>query len=153
MSEHDPVRNSGAKGGSPDDAVGAAFEGVTARTAEFLERGGDITKPMADLGAQNMESFVVSAKVAGRAVESLTREVTEYGRKTLDDAFVMARSVAEVRSPADLLRVQSQFAKAAFDNAMAFSNNVGGTLTILAGEVAGPAKPSSSDDNSGGNQR
>ena len=103
-----------------------------------------MTKPIADLGARNIESFVASAKLFGRAAESLTREVTEYGRKTFDDAFSMVRSLAEVRSPADLLRVQSQFAKAALDNAMVFSNSLSGTLTTMAGEVADPARPSSS---------
>lgn len=95
----------------------------------------------------------MSAKLAGRAVESLTREVTEYGRKSFEDAFAMARSFAEVRSPADLIRVQSQFARTAFDNALTFSNKVTETLTKMAGEVAGPSTASSSAQPSEGGER
>lgn len=102
MSEHDRNRSPAADPESANDAGAAQFEGATRRTAEFLEQGADIAKPLADLGGQNMEAFVISAKLAGRTVESLTREVTEYGRKTFEDAFAMARSFAEVRSPADL---------------------------------------------------
>ncbi len=153
MAEHDPRRSPGADAGRSNHAGGAAFERAAGSTAEFLERGADIAKPMADLGARNMEAFVVAAKLAGRTVESLTREVTEYGRKSFEDAFAMARSFAEVRSPADLIRVQTQFARTAFDNAMAFSNNVTETLTKTAGEVAGPSAPSSSADPSGGGER
>ena len=65
----------------------------------------------------------------------------------------MARSFAEVRSPADLIRVQSQFARTAFDNAIAFSNKMSETLTKMAGEVAGPSSPSSSAGHSGGDER
>ncbi len=65
----------------------------------------------------------------------------------------MARSFAEVRSPADLVRVQSQFARAAFDNAMALSTNVSDTLTNMAGEVAAASVPSSSADHSGSDER
>ncbi len=139
MAEHDPRRSPGADAGRSTHTGGGAFEGGTAHTAEFLERGANIAKPIADLGAHNMEAFVVSAKLAGRAMESLTRDFAEYGRKSFEDAFVMARSFAEVRSPADLIRVQSQFARTAFDNAMAFSNNVTETLTKMAGQVAGPS--------------
>lgn len=153
MSEQDPKQSTGANAGSPNDAGGGASEAATDRIAEFLQRGAEMARPMTDLGAHNMEAFVASAKVAGRAAESLTREVTEYQRKTFEDAFAMARSFAEVRSPADLLRVQSQFAKAAFENAMAFSKNVSGTLTRIAGEAAGPAKPSPSADSSASDER
>ena len=153
MAEHDPRRSPGADAGRGNESGGATFDRATGNAAEFLERGADIAKPMADLGARNMEAFVSSAKLAGRAVESLTREVTEYGRKSFEDAFAMARSFAEVRSPADLIRVQSQFARTAFDNAMAFSNNVSETLAKMAGEVAGSSTPSSSADPFGGGER
>ncbi len=152
MAEHDPRRSPGADAGR-SNAGGSACEGATARAAEFLERGAEIAKPVADLAARNTEAFVVSCKLAGRAVESLTREVTEYGRKSFEDAFAMARSFAEVRSPADLIRVQSQFAKAAFDNAMAFSSNVSDTLTKMAGEVAERSVSSSSTNPSGSDER
>jgi phasin family protein len=79
-------------------------------------------------------------------VESVTREVTEYGRKAADDAFALARSFADVRSPDDLLRVQNQFAKAAFDNAMFFSKNVTEALRETADEVAVAGKTASSTD-------
>ena len=153
MAEHDPRRSPGADPGTSSDPGGASFDRPAGSTAEFLGQGADIAKPMADLGARNMEAFVVSAKLAGRAVESLSREVTEYGRKSYEDAFAMARSFAEVRSPADLIRVQSQFARTAFDNAMAFSRNVSETLTKMVGEVATPSASSSSDDRSGSAER
>ncbi len=153
MSEHDPHRSPGADARSFGNAGGAAFERATGSTAEFLEQGADIAKPMADLGARNMEAFVVSYKLVGRAVESLTREFTEYGRKSFEDAFAMARSFAEVRSPAEMVRVQSQFARAAFENAMAFSTNGTETLTKLAEEVAARSVSSSSADPSGSDER
>lgn len=144
MSEHDPNQGTDA----PADA---APEPANARTAQFFRRGTELAKPMVDLSSRNMEAFAVSAKVAGRAVESLTQEVTEYGRKTFDNAFAMMRSFAEVRSPTDLLRVQGEFAKAAFDNAIAFSNNVSDRLTKTAGEVE-PSKPTCSAAQSGSDQ-
>lgn len=153
MSENYQNQSRTADPGSPNDAASAASGGATERAAEFLKRGAEIARPMADLSAKNMEAFVGSAKLAGRTVEDLTRELSEYGRKTFDDAFAMARSFAEVKSPADLIRVQSQFAKAAFENAMAFSTHVSGTLTKVAGEVAGRAESSSSAEASDRDER
>jgi hypothetical protein len=147
MPEHDPNQSRNAE--STNESGGAAFGAASAGTSEFLRRGAEAAKPIADLGTRNLEACVVSAKVAGRVVESVTREVTEYGRKAADDAFALARSFADVRSPDDLLRVQSQFAKAAFDNAMFFSKNVTEALKETADEVVVQAKASSSTDPSG----
>jgi hypothetical protein len=144
MPEHDPNQSRNAE--SPTNSGGAAFGAASAGTSEFLRRGADAVKPIADLGARNLEACVLSAKAAGRVVESVTREVTEYGRKAADDAFALARSFADVRSPDDLLRVQNQFAKAAFDNAMFFSKNVTEALRETADEVAVAGKTASSTD-------
>ena len=134
MSQHDPNRSQNVEEPSPNGASGVG--GPSAGTSESVGRGPDATKPMADLGARSLEAYALSAKVAGRVVESLTREVTDYGRKAAEDALALAKSFAEIKSPDDLLRVQSQFAKTAFDNAMAFSSNVTGALKQTADEAA-----------------
>ena len=134
MSQHDPSRSQNS--GESSATGGAGLGGASAGTSEFPGRGPDAPKPMADLGARSVEAYALSAKVAGRVVESVTREVTDYGRKAAEDALALAKSFAEIKSPDDLLRVQSQFAKTAFDNAMAFSSNVTGALKQTADEAA-----------------
>jgi hypothetical protein len=146
MMEHEQDRREGADPRNSENGGTRATERLTSGSVDFLERSAELAKPLAELGTRNMERAVNSCKLAGRAAESLAQEATAYGRKSCEDAFAMARSFAEVRSPTDLMRIQSQFAKAALDNAMAFSSNVSKRLEQTASGSDQPAEgPSAAD--------
>ena len=100
-----------------------------------------------------MEALAVSSKVAARVIDSMSREATDYARKSFDDAFAMVRSLTEVRSPHDLIRLQTDYARTAFENVTAFSNAMGEALTRIANEVTSPLARANSVEPEAGSDR
>ena len=123
-----PSAGNGASGGPA--SAGAADRRM------FFAEGSEMTKPLAEMGRTGMEALVGSSRPAARAGESVVRETSEYGRKSFDDAFAMARSLTEARSPADLINVQTRFVRSAFENAMALTTGIGEALAGMAKEVS-----------------
>ena len=120
------------------DRFQAAFSDVNERSRDAMQRNARIVEEMTDLARGNVEAFVASSKVAARGVEQLSQEVSEFSRRSFEQASTAFRSFSEVRSPADLFRLQSDFARQAFDGIVAESSKVSETVLKLAGEVAEP---------------
>src|SRR4029077_4484682 len=86
----------------------------------------------------NVEALVASSKVAARGVEALGQGAAEYGRQSFEGASTAFRSFAEIKSPTDLFRLQSEFAKTQFDSIVAESSKLSEAVMKLASEVFEP---------------
>ena len=73
-----------------------------------------------------------------RASRRIGQEVAEYSRKSFEDASAALKSFAEVKSPTDFFRLQSEFARSQFDALVAESSKLSETMIKLAGDVAEP---------------
>lgn len=120
------------------DQFKTVFGDVNERAKAAVERSAKIAEELADLTRGNVEALVASSKVAAKGVESLSQEAAEYSRKSFEDASSAFKSFAEVKSPTDFFKLQSDFARAAFDSAVAESARLSETMLKLAGEVAEP---------------
>ena len=120
------------------DRLQAAFGDVNERARDAMQRNARIVEELTDLTRGNVEALVASSKVVARGVEQLGQEAADYSRRSFEQASSAFRSFSEVRSPADLFRLQSDFARSAFDNAVAESSKVSETVLKLAGEAAEP---------------
>jgi phasin family protein len=120
------------------DRVQAVFGDVNARAKDAFERNTRVAEEMTDLTKGNVEAFVASGKLAAKGVESLGQEVAEFGRKSFEDASAAFKGFAEIKSPTDFFRLQSEFARAQFDSFVAESSKLSETVLKLAGEVAEP---------------
>ena len=113
------------------DRVQSLFGDVNARTKTAIEKNSKVVAELTDLTRGNVEA-------AARGVEALGQEVSEYGRKSFEEASNALRSFAEVKSPVDFFRLQSEFAKSQFDSLVAESSKVSEAVIKLAGEVFEP---------------
>jgi phasin family protein len=120
------------------DRVQAAFGDVNARAKDAIERNSRVAEEMTDLTKGNVEALVASSKLVAKGVESLGQEVAEYGRKSFEDASAAFKTFAEVKTPTDFFRLQSEFARAQFDSFVAESSKLSETVLKLAGEAAEP---------------
>ena len=120
------------------DRIQAAFGDVNERSREAMQRSARIVEEMTDLARGNVEALVASSKVAARGVEQLSQEAAEFSRRSFEQASTAFRSFSEVRTPADFFRLQSDFARSAFDGVVAESSKVSEAVLKLAGEVAEP---------------
>jgi len=120
------------------DRTQAMFGDFNARAKQSVERSTKIVEEMTDLTRGNVEALVASSKVAARGFETIAQDVAEFGRRSFEDASTAVKSFAEVRSATDLFRLQSEFARSAFDNVVAESSKMSEAMIKLAGEVAEP---------------
>jgi phasin family protein len=120
------------------DRVQAAFGDVNERARAQIERNTRIAEELTELGRGNVEAFVASTKVAAKGVEKIGQGVAEYSRKSFEDASAALKAFAEVKSPTDFFRLQSEFARTQFDTLVAETARLSETVVKLAGDVAEP---------------
>ncbi len=120
------------------DQFKTVFGDVNERAKAAVERSAKIVEEFADLTRGNVEAFVASSKVAAKGVEALSQDAAEYGRKSFEEASAALKSFAEVKSATDFFKLQGDFARAAFDSAVAESARLSETMLKIAGDVAEP---------------
>jgi phasin family protein len=116
----------------------AAFGDVNARAKDAMEKGTRLLEEMTELTRGNVEALVASSKVAARGVETLGQEAAEYGRKSFEEASAALKSFAEVKSATDFFKLQSDYARSAFDSLVSESSKMSEQVIKIAGEVAEP---------------
>jgi phasin family protein len=120
------------------DRFQAVFGDVNERAKTAIERNNRIAEEMTELTKGNVEALVASTKVAAKAVETIGQEVAEFGRKSFEDASAALKGFAEVKSPTDFFRLQSDFARSQFDTVVAETSKLSETVIKFAGQAAEP---------------
>lgn len=120
------------------DQVQAVFGDLNERAKDAMEKNAKIVQEVTDLTKGNVEAIVASTRVAAKGFEGLSREAAEYGRKSFEDASTALKTFSEVRSPADLFRLQSDYARSYFDALVSETSKLSEQVIKLAGEVAEP---------------
>jgi phasin family protein len=120
------------------DQFKTVFGDVNERAKAAVERSAKIVEEFADLTRGNVEAFVASSKVAAKGVEALSQDAAEYSRKSFEEASAALKGFAEVKSATDFFKLQGDFARAAFDSAVAESARLSETMLKIAGDVAEP---------------
>lgn len=128
-----------------DDTINTATDKTKAMFAEANDRAnGAINKSqqlfeeMNSFGKGNIEALVESSKIAARGFETLGQDAAAYAKKSFEDATAAARTLATVKSPAEFLKLQSEFVRQSFDAMVAETSRSTEAMLKLAGEVAQP---------------
>ena len=120
------------------DQIKTVIGDVNARAKTAMEKNAKIVEELAELTRGNVEAFVASSKVAAKGVETLSQDAAEYGRTSFEGATQAFKGFAEVKSATDFFKLQGDYARSAFDSAVAQSARVSETVLKLAGDVAEP---------------
>jgi phasin family protein len=120
------------------ERVQAAFGDVNERAKTAMERNTRFAEELTELGRGNVEAMVASTKIVAKGLETVGQEVAEFGRKSFEDASAALKGFADVKSPADFFRLQTEFVRSQFDNAVAESSKLSEVMIKLAGEAAEP---------------
>jgi phasin family protein len=115
-----------------------AFGDINERAKAAAEKTTKVVEQIADLTRGNVEAIVASSKIAAKGVETMSQDAAEYGRKSFEEASAVLKSFAEVKSATDFFKLQGDYARSAFDAAVAESARVSESMLKLAGEVAEP---------------
>ncbi|MGQ0559291.1 MAG: phasin family protein [Sphingosinicella sp.] len=120
------------------DQFNSVFGDVNERTKAAAERSTKIVEELTELTRGNVEALVASSKLAAKGVETLGQDAADYSRKSFEEASAVLKRLAEVRTATDFVKLQGEYARAAFDSAVAESARVSEKVLKLAGEVAEP---------------
>lgn len=108
------------------------------RAKTAMEKSAKIVEELAELTRGNVEAFVASSKIAAKGVEAMSQDAAQFGRKRFEDASAAFKGFSDVKSATDFFKLQGDFARSAFDAAVAQSARVSETVLKLAGDVAEP---------------
>ncbi|MCJ8156524.1 phasin family protein [Sphingomonas sp. LaA6.9] len=116
----------------------AVFADINERTKAAVEKSQKIAEEFADFQKGNVEALVASAKVAAKGIETLGQDAAELGRKNFEGAQAALKSFAAVKSPTELFKLQSDYAKSSFDTFVAEASKNTEAALKLAGDIFQP---------------
>ena len=118
------------------------FADANERSQELAKKSQKVAEELADLARANVEALVEALVEAGRVAaegaRSIGQDVVASSRDGVEQAADAIRSLAEAKSPTEYLQLQSEFARASFDRAVAETSKLTESLVKLAGEAFQP---------------
>ena len=131
----DKAKDNAATGADNVTSMASAAQG---RATDAMQKGMKFVEEMNDFTKGNVEAMVEASKIAARGAEDIAKYTADYARGSVEKANERARRVAAVKSPTELLQLQSEFAREAMDQvAQETSKFAEGYLKLL-GEIAQP---------------
>lgn len=118
----------------------AAMEQVAAKSKEAVEASMKSLDDLSEMTRANVEALVASARAATAGVEQVMTHLTETSKKSFEDTSAMVKTLVAAKSPNELMQLQSDFAKAQFDTAVAEYSKLTEMMVKLAGEVMEPVQ-------------
>lgn len=116
----------------------AVFADMNQRAQSAMEKNAKLVEEMNELAKGNVEAMVESTRIATKGFESLSQEAAEYGRKSFEQASATVKNMAQVKSPTDLFKLQSDYVRSAFDMYVAEASKTTEHMMKLAGDAAQP---------------
>jgi phasin family protein len=120
------------------DRVQALFADGNKRVQEMMQKSASSGTDMTEFSKGNAEAMLASIRIVATGAESLSREAGENAKKHFDSAAAMFKSFSAVKTPMELFQLQSDYAKASFDTAVAEASTFHGALANLASAAAQP---------------
>lgn len=126
----------------------SAFPGTSAFETLFTqaaERGDDTVKrsrqaaeQLADLYRGNVEAFIEAGRIAATGAQAISKKFAAKNRDGVEQTANAVRSLAEAKSPTEILQLQAEYARSAFDRFVEDSSALTESVVKLAGEAFQP---------------
>jgi phasin family protein len=120
------------------DNVNSMAGAAQARSADAMQKGMKFVEEMNDFAKGNVEAMVEASKIAARGAEDIAKYSADYARGSVEKANDRARRIAGVKSPTELLQLQSEFAREAMDQVATETSKFAEGYLKLLGEIAQP---------------
>ncbi|MDZ7282347.1 TIGR01841 family phasin [Sphingomonas sanguinis] len=116
----------------------AFFGDAQARTQAGMEKSAKLFEDMIAFNKANLEAVVESSKIAAKGAETLGQGAADYAKRTFETATQTLQTLSSVKSPTEFMKLQSDFARSAFDSMVAETSRSTEHMMKLAGEIAQP---------------
>ena len=114
------------------------FTDLNDRAKTSLEKTQKFAAEFGDFNKGNIEAMVESSKIAAKGIESMGQDAADYTRKSFEGMTATLKSLASVKSPTDFFKLQSDYVRSAFDQAVAQSTKNTEAMVKLASDAVQP---------------
>ena len=114
------------------------FTETAQRSEEAAKRSRKAVEELADIYRGNVDAFVEAGRIATAGAQSIGQDIVAKSRDTLEQTANTVRTLAEAKSATELLQLQSDFARSAFDRFVEESSSLTESVVKLAGEAFQP---------------
>jgi phasin family protein len=120
------------------DKTAAMFADASNRGQDAMAKGQAMAEEMSSFGKGNIEALMESSRIVARGFETIGQDAAAYAKKSMEEATAAARTLAAVKSPAEFMKLQSDFMRQSFDAIVAETSRNTEAMLKLAGEVVQP---------------
>ncbi|MEH3035078.1 MAG: phasin family protein [Sphingomonas adhaesiva] len=120
------------------DQARTMFAQANEQTRSTMEKGKKVAEDMAEFGKGNVEAIVESARIAAKGIESFGKDSAAFARARYESTAETVRAMASVKSPTELMQLQADYVRSAFDAIVAEASRSTEASLKLAGEIAAP---------------
>jgi phasin family protein len=114
------------------------FGDASLRGEEIVSRSRKAAEELADMYRGNIDAFAEAGRIAASGAQSIGQDIVAKSRDGLEQTANTVRTFAEAKSPTELLQLQSDFARTAFDRFVEQSSSLTESFVKLAGEAFQP---------------
>ncbi|HEY0269983.1 MAG TPA: TIGR01841 family phasin [Sphingomonas sp.] len=118
--------------------VQALFGDLSTRAKKAVENSTKLAEELSEFTKGNVEALMASSRVAAKGAETLGQEAATYSKKSLETATAAFKGFAAAKSPTELFKLQSDYARTSFDAAVVEGSKFSEALMKLIGEISQP---------------
>ncbi len=111
---------------------------TTGRSEDVAKRSRKAAEEMADIARGNLDAIVESSRVATSGAQSIAQKAFAKSRDNVERTADTVRSMSEAKNPTDLMQLQAEFVRGAFDRFVSESSTMAESMVKLAGESFQP---------------
>ncbi len=89
----------------------------------------------------NLDEAVKSLTAVTKSYQAIAAELADYAKKSFEDTTAAAEKVFGAKSLDKAIEAQTEFAKAAYEAAVARTTKIGELYTVLAKDAYKPSRP------------
>lgn len=120
------------------DKLQGMFIDAQGRTRAAMDKSAKFYEDMGEFAKGNVEAVIASSRIAAGGVEAIGQDVAAYGKRSFEQASTTFKSISSIKSPTELFQLHSEFARSAFEAAIAEGSRMSEKMLKLAGEIAQP---------------
>lgn len=120
------------------DTMQNTAETMQANAQDAMGKGKQAFEDMTAFGQGNVEAMVESTRVAFKGMEAMTQARAAFAKQSFDATVQTLKSMAEVRLPADLFKLQGEYLRNSMDALVAETSRSTEATLKLVGEIAQP---------------
>lgn len=120
------------------DRAQTATEDFTQRTQGAMDKGKEMVSELTTFAKGNVEAVVESTGIYARGLESFGQDATAFAKKSYEDATSAMKAMAAAKSPTELMKLHSDYTRAAFDAMVAETSKSTEKMVKLVGEAVQP---------------